>query len=165
MNRKEVLIDFFKYSQKAGVTPEGIGVERIVDDYIKSKGVELMDLVTLLEVLPGKLRDKQEELDTKTEEKNLLEYMTKNLAAEVALKVSLEKVPCKEEGETKDKYSSKDKREKATKTRLINDKRYTDNKTKIINLVKEIKEIERTLEYLKLIHRSAIGKTRLLGRE
>ena len=165
MNRKELLKDFLKHTKKLGVTQEGIGEERIVDDYIKSKGIELMDLVTLLEVLPGKMRDKQEELDTKIEEKNLLEYMTKNLAAEVALKVSLEKVNGKDGKDPKDKYSSKDKRDKATKTRLANDKRYMENKTKLLNLVKEIKEIERAIEFLKLSHRSAIGKTRLLGRD
>lgn len=159
MNRKELLKTFLKYTQKLGITQEGIGEERIVTDFIESKGIELMDLVTLLEILPGKIRDNQEAFDKKTEEKNLLEYMNKSLAAEVALKVSMEK-----EGE-KDKYKNKEQREKATTTRLTNDEKYSQNKKDILNLFKELKEIERTIDFLNKSHRSAIGKTRLLGRD
>jgi len=164
LNRKEVLIDFFKYTQKAGVSHEGLGADRIIDDYIKSKGIELLDLVTLLEILPSKIRDKQEELGKKTDEKNLFEYMNKSRESEISFQVSSEKI-LDGDKKGKEKYTSKDKRDKATKTRLNSDDKYKENKKNIINLYKEIKEIEISIDFLRYSHRSAIGKTRLMGRE
>lgn len=159
MKYKETLIDFINYSIKQRVTEEGINTEALVTRYIESKGLQLLDLSTLLEVLPGKKRSKQEEIDKKTEEKNIAEYNRKGIEIRCNKEVSEEK----EEG--KKKYSSIAAIEREVKKRLKDNSSYKERINDLVKLSREIKELERDFDFLKDTHRSAIGKTRLLGVE